>query len=359
MTIQEKVSAPAMSPLERFAAYNKGEAIDRLPCVPIIGNTAARVIGVKVSQFRGNGHLIADAQIAAYRRFGYDVIRVFTDLYTLAEAMGAGVHYPEDETAYLESPAISSIDHIERLRPADPLKDGNLPQHLEAMQRVVKALGKEVPVTGALTCPFTTASFLIGAENLVRLTIKNPEAVHLLCRVALESAIRYAEAIIDAGCTPSLTDPMSSSTVISPRLFREFSLPYLKRLIEFIHLNGKSVTLHICGKTEKVWEAMADAGADCISIDNDASLSGARESVGHRLRIMGNVKPSEIMLQGTPADVRRAVFDCVAQAWDSPKGYIIASGCSLPTETPFANIQAMMDAAREIGWPVAPEKLTQ
>ncbi|MDR3579798.1 MAG: uroporphyrinogen decarboxylase family protein [Oryzomonas sp.] len=357
MTIQKNASTAAMSPLERFAAYNKGEAIDRLPCVPIIGNTAARVIGVKVSQLRGNGRLIADAQIAAYRRFNYDVIRVFTDLYTLAEAMGAGVHYPEDETAYLENPAISSIDDIERLRPADPLKDGNLPHHLEAMQRVVKALGKEVPVTGALTCPFTTASFLIGAENLVRLSIKNPETVHLLCRVALESAIRYAGAIIDAGCTPSLTDPMSSSTVISPRLFKEFSLPYLKTLIEFIHQHGKSVTLHICGKTEKVWEAMADAGADCISIDNDASLSGARESVGHRLRIMGNVKPSEVMLQGTPADVRRAVFDSVAQAWDSPKGYIIASGCSLPTETPFANIQAMMDAATEIGWPVAPENL--
>ena len=85
--------------------------------------------------------MIADAQIAAYRRFGYDVIRVFTDLYTLAEAMGAGVHYPEDETAYLESPAISSIDDIERLRPADPLKDGNLPQHLEAMQRVSGGAG--------------------------------------------------------------------------------------------------------------------------------------------------------------------------------------------------------------------------
>jgi uroporphyrinogen decarboxylase len=348
---------PAMTPLERFAAYGKGEAMDRLPCVPIIGNTAARVIGVKVSQFKGNGRLIAEAQVASYRRFGYDVIRVFTDLYTLAEAMGARVHYPEDETAYLEAPAIATIDDMERLQPVNPHEDGNLPQHLEAMRRVVAEVGHEVPVTGAVTCPFTTASFLIGAENLVRLTIKNPEAVHQLCRVALESALRYAEAIIAAGCTPSLTDPMSSSTVIGPRQFKEFAYPYLKRLIDYIHQSGKSVTLHICGKTDKIWEAMADAGADCISIDNDASLHGARDAVGHRVRIMGNVKPSEIMLQGTPADVRRAVFDCVTQAWDSPKGYIVASGCSLPTETPFTNIRAMMDAVAEIGWPVTPHKL--
>ena len=30
----------------------------------------------------------------------------------------------------------------------------------------------------------------------------------------------------------------------------------------------------------------------------------------------------------------------------------MASGCSLPVETPFSNIDAMLDAVREIGWPV-------
>jgi uroporphyrinogen decarboxylase len=346
------MSSANMTPLARLAAYGRGEPIDRLPCVPIVGNLAARVIGAKISHFRGNGLLIADAQIASYRRFGYDVIRVFTDLYTLAEAMGAKVHYPEDETAYLAAPAISSIEDISQLQPVEPVRDGDLPCHLEAMKRVIEAVGTEVPVTGAVTCPFTTASFLIGAENLARLTIKNPAAVHRLCEVALESTISYSAAIIATGCTPSLTDPMSSSTVIGPRQFQEFSYPYLKRLIAFIHSHGKTVTLHICGKTDKIWHQMADAGADCISIDNDASLQGAVESVGDRVRIMGNVHPSEIMLQGTPDDVKRAVFDCVSQAGVSPKGYIVASGCSLPTETPFANIQAMMDAVREIGWPV-------
>jgi uroporphyrinogen decarboxylase len=348
-----------MTPLDRFAAYVKGESIDRLPCVPIIGNTAARVIGAKVSQFHGNGRLIADAQIASYRRFGYDVIRVFTDLYTLAEAMGAKVHYPEDETAYLAAPAIASIEDLSRLQPVEPVRDGNLPSHLEAMKRVVEAVGREVPVTGAVTCPFTTASFLIGAENLVRLTIKDPPAVHRLCEVALESAIRYSAAILAAGCTPSLTDPMSSTTVIGPRQFREFSYLYLKRLIDFIHGRGKQVTLHICGRTDKIWPLMVDAGADCISIDNDASLQGAVENVGDRVRIMGNVHPSEIMLQGSPDDVRLAVRDCVLQAGASPKGYIVASGCSLPTETPFANIQAMLDSVREIGWPVSKENLSR
>ncbi|MBT0894418.1 uroporphyrinogen decarboxylase family protein [Geobacter hydrogenophilus] len=341
-----------MTPLQRLAAYAKGEPIDRLPCVPIVGNTAARVIGARVGDFRGNGRLIAEAQVAAYRLFGYDTIRVFTDLYTQAEAMGATVHYPADETAYLEAPAIADPAEIQRLQPADPHRDGNLPHHLEAMRIAVDAVGAEVPVTGAVTCPFTNASFLVGAETLARLMLREPETVHRLCELSLETSIRYAEAIIEAGAIPSLTDAMSSSTVISPRQFREFSYPYLKRLIDFIHGRGKSVTLHICGKTAKIWEAMADAGADCISIDNDASLLDAKREVGEWVRLMGNVHPSAVMLQGTPEDVRQATLDCIRQGHDNPRGYIVASGCSLPTETPFANIRAMLDTVREVGWPV-------
>ena len=346
-----------MTPLERLSALARGEPLDRLPCVPIVGNTAARVIGVRVSDLRGNGRLIAQAQVAAYRLFRYDIVRIFTDLYTQAEAMGAKVAYPEDETAYLVAPAITDVSHIDRLRAPDPRKDGNLPQFLEAMKIALDEVGGEVAVTGALTGPFTNASFLVGAEEIARLTLRAPEAVHRLCELSLEANLRYAEAMLDLGCTPSLTDAMSSCSVISPRAFREFSLPYLERLIDHIHSRGKRVTLHICGDTRQIWEAMVESGADCLSLDNDVDLAEAKAKIGARVRLMGNVRPSEVMLQGSPADVRRAVIACVRKAHDSPRGYIVASGCSLATETPFANIQAMMDAVREVGYPVTLEKL--
>jgi uroporphyrinogen decarboxylase len=102
---------------------------------------------------------------------------------------------------------------------------------------------------------------------------------------------------------------------------------------------------------------MADTGADCLSIDNAADLELARQQVGRRVRLMGNVSPSEVMLQGTPATVREAVRRCVRKAGNNPRGLIVASGCSLPVETPFANIDAMLDAVREIGWPIRPEAL--
>ena len=346
-----------MTPLERLRSYGSGATIDRLPCVPIVGNTAARVIGVKVSDLRNNAALLAKAHIETYRLFRYDGIRIFTDLYVQAEAMGAQVCVPADETAYLQEPAIEDVRQIPDLTRADPYRDGSMPAHLEAMRIAIDEVGDEVPVTGALTGPFTNASFLIGTVKLARLIYKDPDAVHRLCQLSLATGLVYAKAMIDLGGTPSLTDAMSSSTVISPRQFREFSYPYLKRLIDYIHGRGRSVTLHICGKTNALWQLMVDAGADCLSIDNEADLFDAKLKVGARARLMGNVRPSEVMLEGTPSDVRAAVIKCVRAAHDSPKGYIVASGCSLPTETPFANIKAMVDTVREIGYPVNHELL--
>lgn len=346
-----------LTPRQRLAAYGRGEVIDRLPCVPIVGNSAARVLGVKVRELRDDAAKLSAAHVAAWQRFGYDSVRIFTDLYILAEAMGARVILPEDETAYLSAPAISEVAAIATLQPVNPLRDGLLPIHLEAIQRTVAAIGEQVPVTAALTGPLTTASFLIGAETLSRLMLKNPEAVHRLCQISLESAISFAEAILAAGGTPSLTEPMASSTVISPRQFQTFAQPYLTKLIDFIHHHDRAVTLHICGKTEKSWEAMVATGADTLSLDNEVDLAAASRQLGNRVRIMGHVHPTAVLLQGTPADVRQAVRDCVRQAHATPKGYIVASGCSLPTETPFANIDAMLDAVREIGWPIKKEQL--
>lgn len=346
-----------MTPVQRLAAYARGEPVDRLPCVPIVGNTAARVIGVRVSRLRHDARLLADAHVTAYRRFGYDGVRIFTDLYVQAEAMGARVAEPDDETAHLAAPAVTDVPAIDRLRVPLPERDGNLPVFLQAMQIAVDEIGGEVPVTGALTGPFTNASFLVGADELARLTLRAPRTVHQLCELSLEGALRYADAMLDVGCTPSLTDPMSSCSVVSPRAFREFALPYLRRIVDHVHARGRAVTLHVCGNTAPIWEAMADSGADCLSLDNEVDLAAAKQKVGARVRLMGNVRPSEVMLQGTPEDVRRAVHACVGAAIGTPRGHVVASGCSLATETPFANIDAMISAVAELGWPVTPERL--
>jgi uroporphyrinogen decarboxylase len=350
----------AMTPAERGAAIANGKEVDRLPCNPNIANGTARIYGCTISEFNHNPKVMAEAQMATYRKFGSDSLRIFTDLFPWAEAMGATVSFPDDATADLEKPAIFRIEDIDTLRPADPYKDGRLPVHLDAMKYLKDFAKDEIKCSAGIVGPFTNAFFLFGVNETLKLIHKNPEAVHKLCQVSLETCKSYAKAVLDIGLSPTISDPMSSCTVISPKTFREFSLPYLKELINFIKgYNGTQVIVHICGQTDKIWNDLADIGIGGMSIDNIASLKDCKLAIGDRTKILGNVDPSGIMYSGTPRDVRIKTLESILDAYDSPKGYVVMSGCSLPVETPFENIQMMMDTVREVGYPVEIERVAE
>lgn len=348
-----------MTPLERGAALAAGGQADRLLCNPNVANGVARIYGCRISEFNTNPRVLAEAQIASYHRFGYDSIRIFTDLFPWAEAMGARVDFPDDATADLAEPAIHRVEDIYKLNPADPYKDGRLPIQLEAMKYLINSVGDEIACGAGVVGPFTNAFFLLGVDETLKLIHKNPDAVHALCAVSLETCKAFAKAAMDIGMNPTISEPMSSCTVVSPKVFRTFSLPYLKELIEFIKGYKKNPVIHICGQTDKIWTDIADVGVAGMSIDNVASLLQCKESIGAQTRILGNVDPGGIMYAATPRDVKIKTLECIRDGWDSPKGYTVMSGCSLPVETPFENIDAMMDVVREVGYPVCPQRVEE
>ncbi|WP_250229904.1 uroporphyrinogen decarboxylase family protein [Anaeropeptidivorans aminofermentans] len=341
-----------MTPSQRAAAIAKGESADRLPCNPNVANGVARVYGCKISEFNTDAKTLAKAQIASYRKFGYDSIRIFTDLFPWAEAMGATVVKPDDNTVDLDKPAISDEKEISRLMPANPYKDGRLPIQLDAMKYLVDEVGSEIGCSFGVVGPFTNAFFLLGVEKTLTCIRKNPEAIHELCKISLETVKAYTEAGIKIGLTPSISEPMSSCTVVSPKVFKEFSLPYLKELVEFIKEKGKGVIIHICGQTNKIWPDLAEMGIAGMSIDNVASLTECKNIIGDKTKILGNVDPGGIMYSGTPFDVRLKTLECIQEGYDNPKGYVVMSGCSLPVDSPFDNIKEMMDTVRDVGYPV-------
>ena len=348
-----------MTPKERATAMTKGEEVDRLPCNPNVANGVARVYGCKISDFNTSARILADAQIASYRKFGYDGVRVFTDLFPWPEAMGAKVICPEDNTVDLLEPAIADAKDIGKLEPLNPYTDGRLPIHLEAMKYLIEDVGDEVGVSAAIIGPFTFACFLLGVDKTLKACIQQPEVVHQLCEVGLQSAIAYVDAAIAIGLGPTISEPMSSCTVISPRIFRKFSQPYLKRLVDHIKSKGKGVVMHICGQTSGIWEDIADMGVAGFSIDNIASIKDCKEKIGAKTRILGNVDPGTIMYMGTREQVRLETLKGIRDGYDSPKGYTPMSGCSLPVDTPFENIQEMMDTVTDVGYPVRIERVEE
>ena len=138
--------------------------------------------------------------------------------------------------------------------------------------------------------------------------------------------------------------------VISKSQFDEYSLPYIKKLIDGTKkIMGSAPGAHICGKTSPIWSDLADAGLFSFSIDNCEDLEVAKKAVGDRMRIAGNVPPVDVMKEGTIDEVITSCKECIIKCADSPAGFILNTGCQLPIGTPKANVEAFIYAARKYG----------
>jgi uroporphyrinogen decarboxylase len=337
-----------MTPKERVGALLTGKPTDRHVVSPIILNWASRAASMKVREFCTSGRNMGDANIACFRRWRHDFVYVFSTTSTLAEAMGTKMSFPEDDAPQVETPFVARREDVARLAPLVPERDGRLPVYLEAVSRCVDAIGDEVFIVPVIGGPFTTAAALRGTETLIRGLYTDPELVHAILRATTDAVKTLASAYAKRGGVPVCVEPIATGSMISERHFREFALPYLKEVYAHIHSLGLPGVLHICGRTRRVIEAMADSGADVLTID-DIDLAEAKRVVGSRVCLMGNVSPADGMFKGTPRAIRAMVAQCYEKARDNPRGFILATGCEVPLSTPAENMQAFLESGRELG----------
>lgn len=353
---KETVPKDTMTPRERISAVATGKPFDRIPCIPSLGEHAALLIGVKVSEYHLSARLMAQGQIEAYKVYGYDGVGVGPGHQGVAEAAGSTLAFPDYGTPYISEYAVKEKADLDRLSIPDPHKDGRLPVFLEAIEILIDEVGEENPVSLVLGGPISTASSLRGTEPLMRDLYYDPEFAHRLLSFSVEATVPFVREVVKLGAGIGIVDPVSSGSLLSAAQFRQFAFPYTKRLVEEIGKVGAPPALHICGNTSRIWNDMVETGAGSLSLDNVIDLEEAKKAVGDRITISGNIRPSETMLFGTPATVEENVKECLRKAYDSPKGFLLALGCALPIRTPPENIHALVRAAKKFGrYPYDPE----
>ncbi|MDR3588324.1 MAG: uroporphyrinogen decarboxylase family protein [Negativicutes bacterium] len=355
----KKVWKDEMTPKERTAALARGEAIDRIPCMPMVTDQAYFLMGGPMSQYYHSAELMAQAQIYAYETYELDSVGAGPGLFGIAEAIGTQLAFTPSSVPYVSVPALADYEQLERLPLIDPGRSGRLPLILKALRLVQDAVKERVSVGCSVGGPLTTAAAVRGTDNFLKDLRRCPEKVHKLLQFVTDNAIIFMDALSDMGIKPSISEPTASGTLISERHFREFAKPYLKQYAEYIIRRfGSGPFVHICGDTTKIWGDMADCSATVLSLDNQVDLAEAKRQVGHRACLAGNIKPY-VLWQGTPEQVALEAKECLRKTWDSPKGFVLASGCGLSLGTPTENVIAMMDAARTYGkWPIDPERLS-
>lgn len=341
-----------LTPRERFGLLVIDEPQDRVPVFPLVTAHAARVAGVAVRDYYTDGAAMARAQLVAQEEYGTDFISFFSEVGLVAEALGSEYAYPEDDLPLLSRPRWTELAEPDG-RVCDPRTDGRLRLYIDAVSYAWEARGDTVPILAYIPAAFTTAQQLVDPEAFLIGLLSEPDRVHALLEYATRSVNALCRAVIGAGGLPILVDPLASGSVISADQYREFALPYEADTIRYLHRYDLDVVLHICGETGSIIGLMPDSGADLLSIDR-IPIAGAVAGAGRRCRIIGNYDTTALLLYD-PATIEREVAEMVVAGRANPTGFVAATGCEVPVDTPEENVRAFVRAARAAGtnpdWP--------
>lgn len=341
-----------MTAAERIKAYNVGEEVDYQPYTLQAPDPAmADIFGFTTTQFAKDLEVKSEVIRRRREEFGLDSFNVGLGLKTIGGALGSTLAAPEHGIDYVAEHILKDYADFDRLDVTDPYKNPKLAPILESAKRL-KDRFPDVSMTTSVAGPISTAIAVRPVELVLRDTVKNPDMLHKLLDLTVECSLRWFEAFYHefGPVGTNFSDPVTCMDVISKKQFDVFSLPYLKKLIDGTEkIMGSRPGAHICGKTNPIWNDLADAGLFSFSIDNCEDLEAAKKAVGDRMRIAGNVPPIEVMKEGTIDDVIASCKECMRKCADNPSGFILNTGCQLPIGTPKANVEAFIYAARKYG----------
>lgn len=333
-----------------MAAVQLREA-DRVPVVPQITYTTAHIGGVNFLDGLKDPQTMARLLATGFRLAGYDGVYVGweSSFDLVAEAMGCKLEFKPDEIPVVRERVVKNKEDVKLLRAVDPESSGRIPIHLKAIQLVRKQIGTSVPIFRYVPGPLTLAGALIGPEKMLMSLIRDPSFIRQALEPATESTVRFAAAAVKYGSDIIVVaDPIASTTVISPRMFKEFAYPSLCQVVERVLEVGGIPSLHICGKTESILEEMTRTGSKILELDHSVDLAVAKANIGTRVCIQGNLNPTGVLLTGDSKDVEAESRICIEKA-SKHGGFILSSGCEVPLRASLQNIKAMVSAAEKFG----------
>jgi MtaA/CmuA family methyltransferase len=332
--------------MDRFQDALRGRPRDRAPIFPLVAAwAAANFASASPESLAQNPELIFDAQVKAQEAVGHDALFAYGHSLFIPQAFGCTVRFPE--TGPLADPpgyAPASLEDVAKL----PVPHPEQAEPLSLNLRLVRLLGEysrgRIPVLGLFEGPFTTTTRIIEAEIILRMIVRNQAVLHALLDRVTQFLILYGKALVQRGANVLFVpEPSSSSSMISPKMFRDFVLPRLKMVTEALSV---PVILHICGDTGPMLEAMGESGASVLSLDQCMNLTASRKRLDRSV-LGGNVEPTNALLMGTEEDVVRDTRKCLAAA--GTDRFVLMSGCGVPPGAPVDNMKAMVHTAIDYG----------
>ena len=298
-----------------------------------------------------NPEIACEVTLQPLERFDLDAAILFSDILTIPDAMGLELYFVDGEGPKFRHP-VRSVADIAKL--AVPDMETELRYVMDAVRVIRRQLDGKVPLIGFSGSPWTLACYMVeggGSKDYARikaLALNEPKALHQLLGVVTDAVIAYLSAQRAAGAQ-ALQVFDTWGGVLSPAMYREFSLPYLTRIArELERGQGAARTpLILFGKGNGTHlEALADSGCEGVGVDWTTELGEAARRTGGKVALQGNLDPTT--LYGAPGAIRREVGVVLDSYRDgnggSREGHIFNLGHGMSPDMNPEHVAVLVDA---------------
>jgi uroporphyrinogen decarboxylase len=285
------------------------------------------------------------------RRYALDAAILFSDILTVPEAMGLGLYFTEGEGPRFKHP-VTTATEIAKLGVPDPEQE--LRYVTDAVRLIRRELDGKVPLIGFSGSPWTLATYMVeGGSSKNFSTIKGlmfeqPDVMHQLLDTVAQAVQAYLNAQIAAGAQAVMIFDTWGG-VLSTRDYAQFSLNYMRQIIAGLtrESEGRRVPVIMFTKDGSEWlERMAaDSGADALGLDWKLDIGVARQRVGDKVALQGNMDPC--VLYASPDRIRAEVATILA-SYGKNTGHVFNLGHGIHPQINPEHAGAFIDAVHEL-----------
>lgn len=294
-----------------------------------------------------NTELACEVTLQPLRRFALDAAILFSDILTIPDAMGLGLHFVEGEGPCFTAP-LHTLKSIDDLRVTKAAED--LAYVMDAVTMIRREMPADLPLIGFSGSPWTLACYMVEGKSsrdfkrVLRLMYEEPQAMHQLLDKLAHSAADYLEEQIRAGVNVLMMFDTWGG-ILATANYQQFSLYYMQRIVQQIKSNHPNIPIILFTKSGGQWlEQMADTGCDALGLDWTCELSKARGRVGSRVALQGNLDPTVLLTH--PKCIRDHVKQVLA-SYGEGTGHVFNLGHGITPDVPPDHMKAMIDAVHE------------
>ncbi len=330
---------------ERFVRSVKGEEVDKVPVCSVTQTGTVELMeacGAFWSEANYDAEKMATLAIAGHELAGLEAVRLPFSTTAIAEALGCTIAEGSvDVQPYeLDFPCKTTDDAKELEIPGNLLESDSIRTVIEATGIIKDRMGDDVPIIAGMIGPAATAFYVAGANNYLRWCITEPEVFQELLAIGEAVCGEYANALYENGADAVIIiDSEAGPDLLPPPLFESIVLPMYRSLTS--KMKGLKL-LHICGDATDILEGLAVSGFQGLSLEEKVDARYAKEIIGSRACLIGNVSPAATLLAKSHENIKKEAKQCIEGGVD-----ILAPGCGIAPRTPTANIQALVDARDE------------